>query len=124
MLWRIAAVVALVLVLPCTAPAPERCVCRDGAKTGICAEWNSPMFGGRAAFFRRFRDFSCDADYRCDGICTFARPGVPLRLTVGERERVVDDSDARGDVIHYICKKGRRARCRKLAQQGPTTTVP
>src|SRR5689334_12866919 len=121
MRWTVAAVVALVLAMPSPAPAPpclvSRLRCRDGGATGIYATWNPAILGGRAAFFSQHRSPWCDLDGRCDGFCTIRSGyGAPTRVAVGERQRSIGDED--GCTVLYVCKKGRRARCRKLAQQG------
>jgi hypothetical protein len=106
------------LSLPGPVYAPPLCGktysyrCRDGAKTARARE---PSYPGHD---KVTRTPICDADSQCDGACTFdwGKVGVefaPFTVAVGDRfEFRVNDLAC---LERYICKRGRRARCRKLA---------
>jgi hypothetical protein len=125
--WSVAAVVALVLAMPMSARASgcgrfvfDRLACRDGAAKGLHTLQNPPEDGGPEAFFRQYRDASCDSDRSCNGVCTFGLHYPFVRLAVGEHLRV---ADGEGSVTCYVCKKAHPARCRKLVRSTSTTTT-
>jgi len=132
--WSVAATVAMVLGVAQNGAAvcgfdKLTIRCRDGARTAVVTR---VQLGGpdcrTPVSATSYATSGCDADQRCDGVCTFNlnRLGFdPETLPVGQRGDAFDSGS--GCSATLICKKGRRARCRKLAQGSPsstTTTTP
>ena len=129
--WSVAALVALVLGVPQDGAAvcgfdKLTIRCRDGARTAVVTRVQLGPDGRTPVSATSYATSGCDADHRCDGVCTFViRGGGGFDLEtvpVGQRGDAFDGGT--GCSVSLVCKKGRRARCRKLAQQASSTTLP
>src|SRR5690349_16594991 len=127
--WSVAATVAMVLGVAQNGAAvcgfdKLTIRCRDGARTAVVTRVQLGPDGRTPVSATSYATSGCDADQRCDGVCTFNlnRLGFdPETVPVGQREDAFDSGS--GCSATLICKKGRRARCRKLARQGSSTTT-
>ncbi len=100
--------------------------CRDGALTAVVTRVQFGPDGHTPVSVGRSTTRYCDVDGRCDGVCTFDESrsyfDYPVyRVNVGERVDAFDSGSGCRETL--ICKKGRRARCRRLVRVRPTCTT-
>ena len=99
--------------------------CRDGAATALFTDNEPAGYHGRTYFhgyFHQSRIDLCDRDHLCNGVCTFPLPGSPTgAFIVPVGKKAPPPPGAGVCPPTYICKHGRRARCRKLAEEAGAT---